>query len=557
MFQQSEPGGSRSQQRVDPPRRRVLAYALPAGAALIVVAIFVISGLDALMPARAVRVVPVLYGGDPGVAPGARSVGSRGDETGGGGARTGDRHAVVRDGTTVQAPGWLEADPFYVACTALADGLVREMLVLEGERVERGQVVARLVDDDAKLAVAQARAALESARARERVAAAELSAAESDWEHPVERERAVASAKARHEEALAELAQLPSHIQREEARLGRVRAELEQAEEALASGAATDLEVVVLRREAEAQLATLESMRRQERVLESRASALLAEVRAAERNFELRIEERRALDAARGSLAQARSEVLRAEADLAEAELFLERMVIRAPISGVVQRRFKVPGDKVMLGMDSVHSSHLVHLYDPSKIQVRVDVPLADTKHVYVGQACEVIVEVLPETVFRGEVTRITHQADLQKNTLQVKVRVIEPSPLLRPEMLTRVKFLPARADGQERPIAGEPGSSADRRSSVRVPERVVVDRSGDRGRVWVVRSRRGALGVARAVGVRVLPDGGGEGWVSVVSEADGVGVLRAGDLAISDAEGLAEGVRVEIVGVFESGGGS
>jgi HlyD family secretion protein len=34
----------------------------------------------------------------------------------------------------VQAPGWVEADPFSTAASALADGIVEEMLVLEGEQ---------------------------------------------------------------------------------------------------------------------------------------------------------------------------------------------------------------------------------------------------------------------------------------------------------------------------------------------------------------------------------------------------------------------------------------
>ena len=75
-------------------------------------------------------------------------------------------------GPTIQAPGWVEPEPDLVACTALADGVVRELLVLEGDHVESGQIVARLVDDDARLAhdravamLALAEASLESARA--------------------------------------------------------------------------------------------------------------------------------------------------------------------------------------------------------------------------------------------------------------------------------------------------------------------------------------------------------------------------------------------------------
>ena len=53
-------------------------------------------------------------------------------------------------------------------------------------------------------------------------------------------------------------------------------------------------------------------------------------------------------------------------------------MTITAPISGYVQRRLKAPGDKVMPGGDNPGSAHVLSLYDPKKLQVRVDVPLAD-----------------------------------------------------------------------------------------------------------------------------------------------------------------------------------
>jgi multidrug efflux pump subunit AcrA (membrane-fusion protein) len=48
-------------------------------------------------------------------------------------------------------------------------------------------------------------------------------------------------------------------------------------------------------------------------------------------------------------------------------------------------------------------------------------------------------------------VTRITGEADLQRNTLQAKVRIENPSDQLRPEMLCRVEFMHAA----RRPASG------------------------------------------------------------------------------------------------------
>ena len=56
----------------------------------------------------------------------------------------------------VQAPGWVEPDPFGIYAGALTEGVVRDVLVLEGDAVSAGQPVAYLVDDDARLALQQA-----------------------------------------------------------------------------------------------------------------------------------------------------------------------------------------------------------------------------------------------------------------------------------------------------------------------------------------------------------------------------------------------------------------
>ena len=80
----------------------------------------------------------------------------------------------------------------------------------------------------------------------------------------------------------------------------------------------------------------------------------------------------------------------------------------------------------------------------------------------------------LPDQVFEGEVTRITGEADLQRNTLQAKVRITAPDEKLRPEMLCRVEFL----DTSTTPSVGSQDSSS---LAVYIPQSALVD-----GAVWV-----------------------------------------------------------------------
>ncbi len=444
---------------------------------------------------------------------------------------------------TVQAPGWIEPDPYHTAVIALADGVVESIHVLEGQSVHKGQVLAELVSEDAELALRQAEAMVSTMEANLAKARAEHTAATTDWEQPVQRDREVATTAAALVEAQSELKRLPAEIKAVEADLRRWREEQQRVQQAYDKGAATTRERLVADYELASTQADLEALTLRKGVLEARVERLEAESNAAVRAAELRVAERLTLSSAAATVSDAQASLENARAQRDEARLRLDRMTIVSPIDGNVLHRLKVPGDKVMLGMDDPHSSHIVHLYDPQQLQVRVDVPLADAAQVRVGQACEVVVDVLPDTVFAGEVTRIIHKADLQKNTLQVKVRVINPAEILKPEMLTRVRFIgdsPGYSTSQQtpgtatsnKPIEGV--GQALNTNRVRVPADCI-----DGSRVWVVRSRRGLSGHVSAVSIEALEQE--NGFVTVE------GPLSVGDLVVQQPTGLTPDERVKM----------
>lgn len=501
------------------PRRSRLTIAIPVAVFALIAILIAVSAWPTIRPVRAVTVTQAVFD--------RPTVDDHADETSPT-TRSAGPDTPAR-GQTVQAPGWLEAEPYYVACTALADGVVDEIHVLEGDRVARGQIVARLVAEDSELRLRQREAQLASAQSTLALAEAERRAAKRAWDEPIQQERAVETTRAALAERQAELAQLPSLIEAARATLIQREEEFKRIERIRTEGAAPRIEYIVARQQAASQRATVESLEARRPLLAASVERLKAELRAAERDLALRIEERKRLDAAQATVEQVKARLAEAKARRDEAALELERMTIRAPIDGYVQRRLKVPGDKVIRMMDSPYSAHLVHLYDPRRIQVRVDVPLADAPHVFVDQRCEVIVEVLPDRTFEGKVLRITHEADLQKNTLQVKVAVLDPSPLLRPEMLTRVKFLPASDAPEENATAG-----TDR---VRVPSNAIKG-EGESARVWIVAARKGDRGVLREVPVE--PIARENDWVTVT------GPLHPGTLVVIDGRKLQPGQRVQ-----------
>lgn len=443
----------------------------------------------------------------------------------------------ARSTRMVQAAGWLEAEPYFVAATALTDGVIEEILVLEGDRVEINQPLARMVDEDATLRLARAQADEQAAQAAAAIAQARFVAAEQNWQSPYELERAVASNQAKLDELRARLAQLPSLIRTEQALLIKAQEELKSIEAAYTNDAASEIEFIAAREAVNAQSARLDATKAQEGIINASIAQTSADLSAAQRALELRIDDRERLDSARAQVRLAEAELAQRSAVRDEALLELDRMTIRAPIAGFVQRRLKAPGDKVLRGMDDPYSAHIAHIYDPSKLQVRVDVPLADASQVFKGQRCEIVVEVLPDRVFEGEVLIVTHQADLQKNTLQIKVRVIDPDPVLRPEMLTRVKFLPEQSTTQT-PLRTS--------QSVRVPSTVIDNSTGDE-RVWIVTERANGRGVLQPITVERVEEQ--SGWVTLSGD------VQPGTIMAADPRACRPGERVRFVS--KNGGAS
>lgn len=429
---------------------------------------------------------------------------------------------------TVQAPGWVEADPFPIYVPALAPGIVKEVLVLEGEPVEAGQVVVRMIDDDARLALDMTQAQLEDISAQFNMAQANLTAAQSDWDHPIEQDRAVSVGQAFLQQAMAEKAQLESEVVMHKATLDELTDNHTRLT-ALLPDAAAQQQVVQSAFQRDAQNALLVSVQKQHRVVDARIRGLQANLDAANEHRRLRITELKNLDKAVAEVAQLKAQVKQAEVAVAQAQLRLERMDVRSPVAGIVMTRLAVPGSKLMVDMDSKLSANAIHLYDPNRLQVRVDVPLADAAKVGIDQKAKVTVDVLPDTRFDGHVTRIVHEADIQKNTLQVKVAIHDPIPQLKPEMLARVRFIANRSAN----------SNEEASLHTFVPERLITQRSEETATVWGLTASNRATQRSITLGEHVQDQ-----WIEVVAG------LNPGDVLIAEPpDGLKEGQRVRITG--------
>lgn len=517
--QNNKDGGEGSASVPRPPRRWLTRLALPGAVVLAVALLLAYAARDVLLPAREVSVVRAVA---------LQEQASADDD----GAATPQSAPASAATVVAQAPGWVEPDPYPIYVAALADGIVDKVHVLEGQPVEAGQVLVELVDEDAALALEQARAAYAQRRA-------ELTAAQTDFDEPVALTRAAAVGRARLAEAKAALARLDAEVVKEQAKL----AELEAAYERVASltgGSVSALQVDAAKYQAQSQRAVVEATRQRRPVLEAQVAAARAELAAAERDLELKTALRKARDQAAAALDAA-------QAAVEEAELRLRRMTLVSPADGVVMNRLVAPGSKLVIGMDDKHSIHAIHLYKPGELQVRVDVPLSDAAAVGVGQRAVVVVDVLPNQEFTGEVTRIVNRADIAKNTVQFKVALDEPSALLKPDMLARVKFLSGGGASQGGSGGSGGGGSAQAGASggggpVVIQRSAVVDGAEGTYVWWVspvdqrIERRPVTLGADR-----------GEGLVAVRRG------LNPGDVLVDQPDAsLTEGERVRYGGVTE-----
>ena len=422
------------------PKSRPPSWLLPAIIVTASTLIFAWFFRDYFLPSEEVRVAPVVLITDieqPEVASPDSTVEAhsgvpveRSDER--------DFSAAMR----FQAAGWFEPDPLPIRATALVDGVVDQVHVLEGEEVTKGQLLASLIAEDTQLKLDAAKRDLASIEAEHHVHLAMIPAVN------------------------AEADSVRDHIAAEKAKLEELSDRLERMGN-LSKGTISDQEL-------EAARLAVESQKAEVAALQSDLAVKLAKLESINTQSDM-------FDA----------RIAGAKVAVEREALAHSRVNVHSPVDGIVLELKAAPGQKKMLGMDDPDSATIAVLFETGKLQARVDVPLADASGLVPGQAAMITTDFLPNAEFRGRVTRIVGSADLQRNTLQAKVRVFDPDPRLRPEMLCRVKFLQAVAgagtggDDSNAAIKAESLST----SALFVPVEALFDRSDENGRasVWAV----------------------------------------------------------------------
>jgi HlyD family secretion protein len=339
-----------------------------------------------------------------------------------------------------QAAGWIEPRPSLIRVAAMTEGVVEKLLVVEDQPLKVGEPIAELFREDTQLAHEAAEANLKLREAESQEVGAALKAAQSRFEQPVHLQAELSEAESALSEVSTLLNSLPFEIRRAEAEVAYAEANFEG--KLSAQGAIAGRLLEEARSLLDKARATHDELKSRVNSLTQQKTALVARRDALQKKLSLRTDELQAKETAEANVAAAQARIEQAKVELAQAELRLKRMTVRAPVDGRVYQLVAFPGTTLSGGMNrGAHGGTVVTLYQPLSLQVRVDVRFEDIPKITLDQPVSINNPALAAPL-TGKVLFLTSEANIQKNTLQVKVAIDATETVLKPEMLVDVIFL-------------------------------------------------------------------------------------------------------------------
>jgi HlyD family secretion protein len=326
-------------------------------------------------------------------------------------------------------------------------GILEKLLVEQGDRVEAGQLLARMDQRDVKGQLLQAQAAVEQARAK-------LARSQNG-----SRTEEIDQAKARVNQAKAQLdtlrngsrvqdiAQARAQVTAAQARLDLAKAKEKQYTELVRSGAISQERYNEVMTEARTAAATLAEIQqrlalqnqgpRSEEI--ERAKASLSEATAA---YNLVKNGSRPED-----IRQAKADVAAATGQLQVAQARLDDTVIQAPFTGIVTQKYATEGAFVTptTSASSTAAATSTSIVALAKgLEILAKVPEVDIGQIRQGQSVEIRVDAYPDKVFQGRVRLISPEAIVEQNvtSFQVRVSVLTGQRQLLSGMNTDLTFL-------------------------------------------------------------------------------------------------------------------
>ncbi len=346
---------------------------------------------------------------------------------------------VVSANGTVQPESSVNVSP-------KTSGVLKRLLVKEGDFVKPGQVVAYMDNSNLQGQLLQSRGNLAAAQANlNKVVAGN-------------RSQDIAQAQAQVDEANASLQKLIAGNRSQDiagatANLNKVQATYRQAAEDLrrnqelrAQGAISQQALSLARSTNDSAQAQVEQSQQSLNLL--KAGSRPEDIAQARSVLNQRQQALNLLKA--GSrpedIAQARAQVMAAQGAVAIAQRNIDDTVIRAPFAGIIARKYADPGAFVTpttagSAVTSATSSSILALASTNEIVAQV--AEASISQIRVGQVAIIKVDAYSGKTFEGKVTQVATQSLVQQNvtSFEVKVAVADSQRLLHQGMNVTIDF--------------------------------------------------------------------------------------------------------------------
>lgn len=425
-----------------------------------------------------------------------------------GGPSAATRTATVQRGvvmTTVSASGSV-ASAGDVAANFQTSGTLTQLRVKQGQRVVKGQVLARVDSLAARQAVLEAEAGLATAQGRLQQTLNPMNAQEkaqlavSDDQAAESVRTATVALSDTNAQTVHDLAGAQSAVTEAKQQLASDKAQRTKDVDAKASQATIAQDDAKISSDQTA-VQTAESNVGSTKLKNSQslhsAQNQLAQAK-------LQQQSNAAANAVKtaapkpGDLASARAGVVQAQVQLAQARKALRETTLRAPVSGVVASVDGSVGDAVTAGGadssssaaadSSSASSSLVTITARNKLQVVAGFSEGDAASIAVGQPATATISALPGVTLAAKVVAIDSTATTVSNvvTYNVTFALTGTSPRLKPGMTADVEVVTAvRAGALHVPTTAVTGSGANARVTVlrngqQVAATVVAGLKGD-----------------------------------------------------------------------------
>jgi HlyD family secretion protein len=299
--------------------------------------------------------------------------------------------ASAPQGVVLNATGYIVA-AHKIEVAAKVVGKVNWIGVDKGDRVKDGQVLVRLEDDEYQAQLEQAKGQLNMLQAK--------------------LDQALHGSR-------------PEEVAQAQANLDSAKADLDNAKVTLSRTKGLVTEGVMSKQ-------ALDDA-------QARYDSALHKMNSLNKGYELvklgpRVEE---IDALRGQVQQARGMVAYAQTNLANT-------IIRAPVTGTILERAVEKGEFVTTSFvgDRGAKGYVVSLADLNDLEVELDISQNDFSKLRLGQHGTVTTDAFQDKKYDGFIKELSPEANRQKATVQIKVKIVKPDEFLRPEMNASVAFL-------------------------------------------------------------------------------------------------------------------